>query len=622
MSDKAPTSAQAKALQYAADSLVSGGSALVAARSDVYDRLVSAGWVDDQGDITIQGTLAVNRIDAHDALRDRERKATAGKTITVERFTLYPEKGRPGTPMQSYNYTVSGDDQLCQYGPGLSSLRSMLKRRFPGATIVETWATDTTTSPDEIAVGDTVTGRDTTTQRTTTGTVTGILYPRGLGYYSDTPTDITDPSRRNYYITTRGRKAIVECAARAPDPDTSTEATTLITDRDIRDQVVLALANDADSHNVDAIVETVTRQYGLVDLETVPDDEFWRIVADHAITPTTPEPPAGGTDRAIAEALDFAAVDGHAVIGKVVTGEIIGYPGLTTAGLVIAAHSDRVTLATGTFGLTGLPILADVAEPTTPSSPQARADVITHLTRHRLSTATRDALVNTSTPLDANPVFHPAQLAALVAAAETASYLPTDQRGDRSSGSLCIGDTITGVDATTYGTVTGLIIAVTGPPANRRYVIHTGMTPTSIRPETAIIIAPDATVADIEPLRYYETSKLDATELPFNAADVATVYVHGASYAGCWSLVAAPFVDTTITAPVGSIMTDEANANPTAAFESARRWIATACAAAGYRVAYSANRNSERPTDERPFFLTAMFLIDRKPITAITGTPS
>ncbi|MFI5895695.1 hypothetical protein ACIA5D_36930 [Actinoplanes sp. NPDC051513] len=60
-------------------------------------------------------------------------------TIVVERFKLYPQVSRPGPAWQwSYNYTVDSGP-LCQYGPGLASLRGRLKLKFPGARIIETW---------------------------------------------------------------------------------------------------------------------------------------------------------------------------------------------------------------------------------------------------------------------------------------------------------------------------------------------------------------------------------------------------------------------------------------------------------------------------------------------------
>jgi hypothetical protein len=62
-------------------------------------------------------------------------------TITVTRFKLYPARGRSGRYAWkwSYNYTVSGDPMVCQYGAGLGDLRAMLRRKYPKATIVETW---------------------------------------------------------------------------------------------------------------------------------------------------------------------------------------------------------------------------------------------------------------------------------------------------------------------------------------------------------------------------------------------------------------------------------------------------------------------------------------------------
>ncbi|RKR92698.1 hypothetical protein BDK92_7176 [Micromonospora pisi] len=75
-----------------------------------------------------------------------------------------------------------------------------------------------------IAVGDRVRGRDVTMGSTVEGAVTGILYPRGLGYYQDEPTDRPVHSRRYHITADDGRTRIVECAERieppaAPEPD-------------------------------------------------------------------------------------------------------------------------------------------------------------------------------------------------------------------------------------------------------------------------------------------------------------------------------------------------------------------------------------------------------------------
>jgi len=57
-------------------------------------------------------------------------------TVTVTRYWLH-NPGRLGR--WAYNYTVSGNAMLCQYGPGLSDLRARLAKKYPGATIIETW---------------------------------------------------------------------------------------------------------------------------------------------------------------------------------------------------------------------------------------------------------------------------------------------------------------------------------------------------------------------------------------------------------------------------------------------------------------------------------------------------
>ena len=61
---------------------------------------------------------------------------TDGLVITVTRSKGY-SRGRPAH--WDYTYTVGSDPMICQYGPGLVSLRSRLKFRFPTATIIYTW---------------------------------------------------------------------------------------------------------------------------------------------------------------------------------------------------------------------------------------------------------------------------------------------------------------------------------------------------------------------------------------------------------------------------------------------------------------------------------------------------
>lgn len=64
----------------------------------------------------------------------------AATVITVRRFRLHPAApGRRGPTGWSYTYQVAGDPMVCQYGPGLASLRAVLKRRYPAATVTEQW---------------------------------------------------------------------------------------------------------------------------------------------------------------------------------------------------------------------------------------------------------------------------------------------------------------------------------------------------------------------------------------------------------------------------------------------------------------------------------------------------
>lgn len=62
------------------------------------------------------------------------------QVVTVERFQLYPAGGGNyrSAWRWSYNYRIDGG-ALCQYGTGLKSLRSLLKDKFSGARVVESW---------------------------------------------------------------------------------------------------------------------------------------------------------------------------------------------------------------------------------------------------------------------------------------------------------------------------------------------------------------------------------------------------------------------------------------------------------------------------------------------------
>jgi hypothetical protein len=56
----------------------------------------------------------------------------------------------------------------------------------------------------------------------------------------------------------------------------------MVTDRDMREQVIATLDGDDTEHNVDAIVAEIQRTYGTVDISAVPHVRYWDIVARHA----------------------------------------------------------------------------------------------------------------------------------------------------------------------------------------------------------------------------------------------------------------------------------------------------------------------------------------------------
>jgi hypothetical protein len=75
---------------------------------------------------------------AVNALANHRRSDCPGpaKTITITRLWLT----NPGQMSRwSYNYTISGNPMTHQYGPRLGDLRAMLRRKHPGATVVEAW---------------------------------------------------------------------------------------------------------------------------------------------------------------------------------------------------------------------------------------------------------------------------------------------------------------------------------------------------------------------------------------------------------------------------------------------------------------------------------------------------
>lgn len=55
------------------------------------------------------------------------------------------------------------------------------------------------------------------------------------------------------------------------------------TSRDLRDQVTTATEASDGTYDVDAIVEEIVERHGAVDVDTLEHDEFWAIVAKHAV---------------------------------------------------------------------------------------------------------------------------------------------------------------------------------------------------------------------------------------------------------------------------------------------------------------------------------------------------
>lgn len=58
----------------------------------------------------------------------------------------------------------------------------------------------------------------------------------------------------------------------------------MITDQDIAQQVSQALAPELSDFDLDAIVSEIQATYGLVDIDTIPHDDFWALVERHDIS--------------------------------------------------------------------------------------------------------------------------------------------------------------------------------------------------------------------------------------------------------------------------------------------------------------------------------------------------
>lgn len=55
----------------------------------------------------------------------------------------------------------------------------------------------------------------------------------------------------------------------------------MITDRDMRDQVIQTLGDEAHEFRIDGIVDEIQRRYGTVHVDKVPDGIYGEIVARH-----------------------------------------------------------------------------------------------------------------------------------------------------------------------------------------------------------------------------------------------------------------------------------------------------------------------------------------------------
>jgi hypothetical protein len=105
------------------------------------------------------------------------------------------------------------------------------------------------------------------------------------------------------------------------------------TSRDLHDQITTATdASDGD-YAIDAIVNEIVEKHGAVDIDTLDTDEFWLIVADHALwTIEEVATHIGATSTGSArrtlsrwgvKAVDYQPGDGGRVCARYSVGEVV-----------------------------------------------------------------------------------------------------------------------------------------------------------------------------------------------------------------------------------------------------------------------------------------------------------
>lgn len=56
------------------------------------------------------------------------------------------------------------------------------------------------------------------------------------------------------------------------------------TDRDMRDQLMRALDGDARDFDVPRLLDDLIERFGVCDIDDIPSESFWRVVAAHDVS--------------------------------------------------------------------------------------------------------------------------------------------------------------------------------------------------------------------------------------------------------------------------------------------------------------------------------------------------